>query len=140
LLLRQNSGDELHFGTIAVVALNKDGTMDEDKMKDLVRLFRPSRQGVLSETDFLKSTDSLYKDFRMLQASISNSGSVGRAFEIICNYAFYIVLWCIILYILGIDPLALFVSLSSFIVGFAFMIGSASSKYFEGILFIFVRR
>lgn len=114
--------------------------MDEDKMQNLVRLFRPSRQGILSETDFLKSTDSLYKDFRLLQASISNSGSVSRAFEILCNYAFFIVLWCIILYILGIDPLALFVSLSSFIVGFAFMIGSASSKYFEGILFIFVRR
>ena len=32
------------------------------------------------------------------------------------------------------DPLALFLSLSSVIVAFAFMIGSAASKYFEGIL------
>lgn len=38
------------------------------------------------------------------------------------------------------DPLALFLSLSSVILAFAFMIGSASSKYFEGILFILVRR
>lgn len=140
LLIHQNSGDVLHFDTIAVVALNQDGTMDQEKMKDLVRLFRPSRQGELSEVDFLKSTDSLYKEFRLLQASISNSGSVSRALEIIVNYAFFIVLWCIMLSICGIDPIALFVSLSSFIVGFAFMIGNASSKYFEGILFIFVRR
>lgn len=38
------------------------------------------------------------------------------------------------------DPLALFLSLSSVILAFAFMIGPASSKYFEGLLFILVRR
>jgi hypothetical protein len=34
----------------------------------------------------------------------------------------------------------MFLSLSSFVIGFAFMIGNASSKYFEGLLFILVRR
>jgi len=38
------------------------------------------------------------------------------------------------------DPLGLFLSMSSIILAFAFMIGSASSKYFEGLLFILVRR
>ena len=38
------------------------------------------------------------------------------------------------------DPLSLFLSLSSVILAFAFMIGSASSKYFEGLLFILGRR
>ena len=38
------------------------------------------------------------------------------------------------------DPLALFLSLSSVILAFAFVIGSASAKYFEGVLFILVRR
>lgn len=90
--------------------------------------------------DFVKSTDAVYKEFRKLQASIENSGSVDRAFELLVNWAFYVILWCIMFYILGIDPLALFVSISSFAVGFAFMIGNASSKYFEGLLFILVRR
>ena len=36
--------------------------------------------------------------------------------------------------------MAMLVSISSFIVGFAFMIGEAASKYFEGLLFILVRR
>lgn len=38
------------------------------------------------------------------------------------------------------DPFALFLSLSSVILAFAFMIGSASSNYFEGVLFILGRR
>lgn len=140
LLLRQNDGDVLHFDTIATVALNKDGTMNREKMKNLVRLFRPNRQGELSETDFVKSIDSLYKEFVLLQASINNSGSVSRAFEIIVNYCFFIVLWCIMLSMAGIDPISLFVSLSSIIVAFGFAIGSAASSYFSGLLFILVRR
>jgi hypothetical protein len=47
---------------------------------------------------------------------------------------------CFVLSQLGYDPLALFLSLSSIILAFAFMIGSASSKMFEGFLFILVRR
>lgn len=47
---------------------------------------------------------------------------------------------CVILSQLGFDPLALFLSISGVILAFAFMIGSASSKYFEGLLFILVRR
>jgi small-conductance mechanosensitive channel len=38
------------------------------------------------------------------------------------------------------NPLSLFLSLSSVILAFVFMIGTASSKYFEGLLFILVRR
>jgi hypothetical protein len=34
----------------------------------------------------------------------------------------------------------MFLSVSSFIVGFAFMIGNASSRWLEGLLFILVRR
>lgn len=36
--------------------------------------------------------------------------------------------------------MAIFFSLSSVVLGFAFMIGSASAKYFEGVLFILLRR
>jgi hypothetical protein len=41
---------------------------------------------------------------------------------------------------MGIDPLVLFASVSGFVLGFAFMIGAACSKYFEGLLLILVRR
>jgi len=56
------------------------------------------------------------------------------------NSIFFIILWVIMFYIVGLDPMAIFVSISSFVIGFAFMIGNASSKYFSGLLFILVRR
>jgi len=40
---------------------------------------------------------------------------------------------------LGINPLVILASLSGLVLGLSFMISSASSKYFEGLLFIFVR-
>mmetsp|Transcript_7115 Transcript_7115/g.10813 ORF Transcript_7115/g.10813 Transcript_7115/m.10813 type:complete len:287 (-) Transcript_7115:212-1072(-) len=53
---------------------------------------------------------------------------------------FYTVLGCIVLSNLGFDPMSLFLSLSSIILSFSFLIGAASAKYFEGILLIFARR
>jgi hypothetical protein len=140
LFARQGSDDVLHFDSIAEIAVCKDGTLNRPKLKALVRMFRPARDGELTMIDFLKSVDSVYKEFRVLQASIENAGTVDRAFELMVNWVFYIILWTIILYIVGLDPLGMFLSISSFIIGFAFMIGNASSKYFEGLLFILVRR
>ena len=76
----------------------------------------------------------------MLQASIANSSQIDQAFAGLVNFVFYGVVVVVIMAALGLDPLALFLSLSSIILAFAFMIGSASSKYFEGLLFILVRR
>jgi hypothetical protein len=131
LLLRQPSGEVLHFNVIAELAINRDGSINNDKMKELVRIFRPDREGNLTQIDFLKSVDKVYKEFRLIQASIQNSGTVDRAFEMMVNYIFFIILACIILFIIDINPLALVASMSAFIVGFAFMIGGASSKFFE---------
>jgi hypothetical protein len=63
-----------------------------------------------------------------------------RAFERIINVVFYFVVICVVLSVMGIDPLVLFASISGFVLGFAFMIGAACSKYFEGLLLILVRR
>jgi len=86
LLLRQGSGDVLSFNTIAKIAVNRDGTMNTQKIKQLIRLFRPSRSGELTPLDFLKSIDAVYKEFRVLQAAIENSGMVDRAFELMVNW------------------------------------------------------
>ena len=131
LMIRTPDLDKLPFETISILAMDKDGVIDRDKMKSLIRLFRPDRDGSLSLLDFVKSCDTVYKSIRMLRASIVNSGQVDHAFETLVNVAFFVVLGCIVIWLLGFDPLALFLSLSSVIVGFAFMIGSASSKYFE---------
>lgn len=156
-MIRNPSRDRLPFDTIAVVAMNKNGDINQKKMKELIRIFRPNREGELSMLDFVRSCDSkcidnvvtlckrvsdltfldvdcvvaVYKSLRLLRASISNSGQIDQAFEVLINYAFYIVLVCIILAANGFNPLALFLSFSSIILAFAFVIGSASSKYFE---------
>lgn len=92
----------LQFETIALLALEDDGeTIDQDKAKDLVKLFRPDREGTLSLLDFVKSVDSVYREFRMLQASIENSSQIDRAFENIFNIGFYGVVFTIVLSALG---------------------------------------
>jgi len=90
--------------------------------------------------DFVKSVDAVYKEAKLLRASVKNSERVDRAFERVINVGFYTVMFCVTLSQIGFDPLALFLSLSSLIVGFAFMIGAAAAKMFEGWLFILVRR
>lgn len=82
----------------------------------------------------------MYKEAKLLRASVLNSEKIDRAFEKAINVVFYTLVACIILAVVGLNPLTLIVSLTSVIVGFAFMVGSASSKMFEGWLFILVRR
>ena len=160
----------LQFETLALIALNSDGkTVNQQKAKDLVKVFRPSREGRLTMVDWIKSVDSVYKQFRLLTASIDNSSQIDRAFENIINVVFYTIVITVTMSQLGLyvndivpvlttratvfltlyfllycfissNPLAMFLSLSSIILAFAFAIGSASAKYFEGLLFILVRR
>jgi hypothetical protein len=45
LLLLASDQSQLQFNTLALIAEQSDGTLDEDKLKDLIRLFRPDREG-----------------------------------------------------------------------------------------------
>lgn len=76
LLKLSNSSDLLKFDTLALLAVGKDGSLDEEKLKAVVRLFRPDRQGYLSLVDFAKSIDSCYKEMRLLKASVASSSKV----------------------------------------------------------------
>jgi hypothetical protein len=131
LLLNEPDEGVLSFETIAILAANEDGELDQEKTKDLIRIFRPNREGRLTCLEFVKSIDSVYKSLRTLRASIHNSSQIDRAFELIINFFFYLVLLCVVLATFEVDPLAIFLSFSSIIVAFAFIIGGASSKYFE---------
>jgi small-conductance mechanosensitive channel len=82
----------------------------------------------------------VYKEAKLLRASVINSEKIDRAFEKAINVVFYTLITFIVLAIFGLNPLTLIVSLTSIIVGFAFMVGPASSKMFEGWLFILIRR
>ena len=100
-MLLAKGGKVVEFETLALTALLDDDTVDQEKAKQLVKVFRPDRNGCLSILDFVKSVDSVYKDFRLLQASIENSSQIDRAFENIVNIIFYTVAVTIILSQLG---------------------------------------
>ena len=66
-----------------------------------MKLFRPDREGNLTMVDFVRSIDSVYRTYRLLIASIDNSGQIDRAFENIINTIFYSVVITVVLSQLG---------------------------------------
>lgn len=61
LLGSKGDSELLSFDTIALLAVKSDGNLDEEKLKELIRVFRPDRDGRLSLIDFAKSIDAVYK-------------------------------------------------------------------------------
>lgn len=131
--------DVLTFDVLASICRSRR-KLDQSKLKDLIRLLRPDRNGNLTLLDFVKSVDSVYKEVKLLRATIKNSEKIDLALERFINIVFYTVTGCVLLSQLGFNPFSLFLSLSSIILAFAFMIGSAASKMCEGWLFILIRR
>lgn len=74
LMLSAGDCSALPFSILSVLAVDENGEFVEAKIKSLIRLFRPDRQGNLSRLDFVKSVDTVYKQLRLLRASIANSG------------------------------------------------------------------
>lgn len=107
LLLKTPGQTILNFETLALTAMKSNGTLDQEKLKDLIRLLRPDRDGTsrsawqfvccmenpyidslqsstlgnLSLLEFVKSVDAVYKEARLLRASVKNSEKIDRAFE-----------------------------------------------------------
>jgi hypothetical protein len=61
LLLATPGKYELSFDVLALLAINDDGEMNEQKVKQLIKVFRPERDGSLTLLDFVKSVDEVYK-------------------------------------------------------------------------------
>jgi hypothetical protein len=71
----------LPFSIVSVLATNANGDFMDAKIKSLIRLFRPDREGDLSRLDFVRSIDTVYKQLRLLRASIGNSGETCYPFS-----------------------------------------------------------
>ena len=59
--MRTPGEDDLTFETIALLAKDDTDEMDEVKVKQLIKIFRPDREGRLSKLEFVKSVDNVYK-------------------------------------------------------------------------------
>jgi hypothetical protein len=73
--LSAHSGDAntLSFQLLALLGVEEGGGLDQIKLKELIRLFRPERDGSLDVLAFVKSIDQVYREIRLLRASVANS-------------------------------------------------------------------
>ena len=82
LLLGNPDPDTLQFETLSTLAKTPDSEqLDETRLKELVKVFRPERDGTLDLLEFVRSVDRVYKDLRLLRAAIRNSSQIDLAFE-----------------------------------------------------------
>lgn len=51
--------------------------------------------------DFVKSVDNVYKEFRLLQATIDNASRIDQSFENLFNVLFFVIVVTVILSQLG---------------------------------------
>ena len=65
LMLDRPKNSILHFDTIVTLARDKEGKIQKDKARALIRLFRPDRDGHLTLLDFAKSCDRVYKRIKV---------------------------------------------------------------------------
>jgi hypothetical protein len=130
----------LKFHTLALTALDEDGNLDTQKTKELMAVFRPTREGDITLIDFAKSVDTVYKEIRKIRASVANDGRMNATAESLINICFYFILVCVFLAALGLDPIVVFGGLSAFIISFSFCVSGASSDYVRGLLFILIQR
>ena len=66
-LLGQSPDRTLHFNVLGLLALQGDGSLNEEKLKSLIKVFRPDRDGRLKLIDFVKSVVCFDLSFCCLQ-------------------------------------------------------------------------
>ena len=139
LLQKTPNASKLHFDTIAVLALDSDGKLQKDKTRAMIRLLRPDREGYLTELDFVKSCDHLYRRARMFRASTLTAAQLDDAFKGLMNVGFYVVLSFIVMVALGIGTDRI-VGISTLFISLSFLFGPSASRYLEGVLLILARQ
>jgi hypothetical protein len=60
-LMGDTPGPFLGFDTLCLIARNGNGEIDRVAVKEMIRIFRPNRNGQLSKLDFVKSVDRYEK-------------------------------------------------------------------------------
>ena len=113
---------------------------EQQNAADMMDLFLPDHKGRVTLSAFLTGIDAVYRKVRLLESSVENHSHVDKSYEKVINFIFYFLMGCVALAIMGMNPLVFILSLSTLLVSFAFMIGSAASQQFEGILMVLVRK
>ncbi|KAL7465007.1 hypothetical protein ACHAXS_005338 [Conticribra weissflogii] len=124
----EDGATALPFSVFSALATDDSGKLVNDKMRSLIRLFRPDRQGNLTKLDFVKSIDTVYKELRLLRASIANSAQIDIAFERIINFFYYFFVGIIAILIWGINVFPFLLSSTTYFLGLALLFGAAAGN------------
>ena len=116
------------------------GPGEKESAAHLIMLLNPDIENRLNVLDFVSGIDKIYQRVRLLEYAVNNASHIDREYEKVINGLFYLILGCVVLAILRLDPITVLVSLSSLIVAFSFMIGPGSATYFEGVVMILGRQ
>ncbi len=131
----------LNFDTLTILARDEKGKVDKEKARALIFLFRPDSEGNITLLNFLKANDKVYRRLRLLRATVVNSNQLDDALGFILNCVFFILMISVIaLGVYDLDPTQIFVAIGSLSLSISFAIGNASSKWFEGVLLVLVRK
>eukprot|EP00557_Chaetoceros_sp_GSL56_P008411 CAMPEP_0176506328 /NCGR_PEP_ID=MMETSP0200_2-20121128/16971_1 /TAXON_ID=947934 /ORGANISM="Chaetoceros sp., Strain GSL56" /LENGTH=975 /DNA_ID=CAMNT_0017905945 /DNA_START=568 /DNA_END=3491 /DNA_ORIENTATION=+ len=139
LLMKTPGTSVLHFDTLCLLAVGRDGKLQKDKARAMIRLFRPHRNGDLTKLDFVRSCDKIYRRARMFRAMTLASAQLDDAFEQLINIAFYVVTGFVVLVVVGFETTRL-VSFSAGIFSLSFLFGASASRYLEGVLLVLARQ
>jgi len=139
LMKTPESGECLNFETLSVLAIEPNGTLDKDKVRALIRLLRPDREGNLTSLNFLKSMDRIYRRARVFRATTLTSAQLDDAFEQIINIVFYAIIGTVIFLTIGVKTDGI-VALSGAFLSLSFMFGGSASRFLEGLLLVLARQ
>ena len=122
----------LSFDVIGLVALDdNDSIENEEKRRDLKRLFRPDRFNEITLLAFVQTCDTVYRRLRYFRASVGNTSVIDNVLEQIIGSIFNFILMLVVLVLLEFNPWPLLVSISTLLVSFAFAVGPSTSRYIE---------
>eukprot|EP00547_Thalassionema_nitzschioides_P001937 CAMPEP_0194200890 /NCGR_PEP_ID=MMETSP0156-20130528/1321_1 /TAXON_ID=33649 /ORGANISM="Thalassionema nitzschioides, Strain L26-B" /LENGTH=928 /DNA_ID=CAMNT_0038925959 /DNA_START=35 /DNA_END=2821 /DNA_ORIENTATION=- len=142
LQIHTNATASVSFDTIALAALDRRGNFSEAQIKQFIRIFRPDREGNLTLLDFVKSCDSVYKEMRLLQASIRNASRIDNAAEKMYNIVFYFLYLMIVqVGLFGFESgYQLILGVFALVTPLSFALSGACGKYVEGVMLVLNRK
>mmetsp|Transcript_25938 Transcript_25938/g.71432 ORF Transcript_25938/g.71432 Transcript_25938/m.71432 type:complete len:953 (-) Transcript_25938:1158-4016(-) len=151
------SSENLFWRLCSLMGDDKSGTINMDhitfwmykgrhlpeevqKAADFDKLFVSDAKNQIHLIDFVGAIDGIYKKLRLLENAVDNASHIDNSYEKVINFVFYLFIGCFGLAVLGLNPLAFVVSISTIVVSFGFMIGSGTSQLFEGVMMVLARQ
>uniref|UniRef100_A0A6U5LXY5 Mechanosensitive ion channel MscS domain-containing protein n=1 Tax=Corethron hystrix TaxID=216773 RepID=A0A6U5LXY5_9STRA len=140
LLAKYSPGDSLPFDVVASAARDKDGATDPAAVRQLLKIFRPDKEGHLALLEFAQSVDSVYKRLRLLEASAKNSCHLEKVLHQSLSFLFYILFVLFGLQFAGFDLMRTIALIGGASLAVSFAFSGAVANIFEGILMVAIRR